>query len=140
MLRRRSCLSALAVLAFLAACGGDPAGPNADISGSYTLQSVNGNALPWRYLVFGGRDFEAIASGSGEINGNGTYSLAFNYLTGRGEQTFTSSGTTAGTYTRNGSAITFTDQTSGRQESGTVSGRQLSITCEGGYTCVFRRD
>jgi hypothetical protein len=140
MLRQRSCLSALAVLAFLAACSGDPTGPNADISGSYTLQSVNGNALPWMYLVFGGRDFDAIASGGGEINADGTYRLTLNFVQGRSEQRITSSGTTAGTYTRNGSAITFTDRTSGRRESGTVSGRQLSVTCHGGYMCVFRRN
>ncbi len=128
---RRSFLSALAGLALLAACGGDSTGPGeTNVVGSYTLQTVNGNNLPWRAIVIGNDWFE-IASGSGSINADGTYSLTFNWRESIAGQTDEGSESSVGTYTRNGNAITFRDASDGSTASGTISGRQISVTVEG---------
>jgi hypothetical protein len=141
---RRSFLSLLAGVALLAACGGDggPTGPNPTttvITGGYTLQTVNGNTLPWRFLVVG-NDWAEITSGSGNINSDGTYSMRVNYRVRESGQESTFSETSTGTYVRNGNAITFTDAADGSRASGTVSGNQISVTDEDGIVYVFRRN
>jgi hypothetical protein len=128
---RRSFLSALAGFALFAACGGDSTGPgDTNIVGSYTLQSINGNPVPWRAIVIGNDWFE-IASGSGSINADGTYSLTFNWRESVAGETDEGSESLVGTYTRNGNAITFRDASDGSTAIGTISGRQISVTSEG---------
>lgn len=135
---RRLILALGAVL--LLACGGsDSTGPDGSIVGSYTLQTVNGNNLPWRFLVFG-NDWAEITGGSGNINNGGTYSLTFNYRVMESGQTTTFSETSIGTYVQNGNAVTFTDQSDGSSASGTVTGSQISVTDEDGFVYVFRRN
>jgi hypothetical protein len=127
---RRSFLSALAALALIAACGGDSTGPgDTNIVGSYTLQTVNGNPVPWRAIVIGNDWFE-IRGGSGSINADGTYSLTFHWRESVAGLPDEGSESSVGTYTRNGNAITFRDA-SGSTASGTITGRQISVTSEG---------
>jgi hypothetical protein len=136
---RRSFLSALVGFAILAACGGDSSGPgDTNIVGSYTLQSVNGNPVPWRAIVIGNDWFE-IRGGSGSINADGTYSLTFNWRESVAGQTDEGSESSVGTYTRNGSAITFRDASDGSTASGTITGRQISVTSEG-VVLVYARN
>jgi hypothetical protein len=125
-------LAAVVPLALAGSCGGDSAtGPgDTNIAGSYTLQSVNGNSLPWRPIVVG-NDFFEITSGGASINADGTYSLTFNWRESISGQVSTGSESSVGTYTRNGNAITFTDASDGSTATGTISGRQISVTSEG---------
>jgi hypothetical protein len=134
-------LAAVVPLALLGACGGDDStGPGeTNPVGSYTLQTVNGNTMPWRFLVVG-NDWAEITGGTGNINNGGTYSLTFNYRTMESGQTSTFSETSAGTYVRNGNAITFTDGTDGSRATGTITGTQISVTDEDGIVYVFRRN
>jgi hypothetical protein len=135
---RRSFLSALAGLALLTACG-DSSGPGeTDIVGSYTLQTMNGNALPWRAIVIGNDWFE-FTSGSGSINADGTYSLTLNWRESTSGQIDSGAEPSVGTYSRNGNAITFTDASDGSTIVGTITGRQISITSEG-IVLVFVRN
>lgn len=123
----------------LAACGGDSTGPDeTNVVGSYTLQTVNGNNLPWRLLVVGNDWFE-ITGGSGSINADGTYSLTFSWRESESGQVSTGSESSVGTYTRNGNAITFRDASDGLTAIGTISGRQISVTSEG-VVFVFVRN
>src|SRR5688500_1710711 len=71
-------LAAVVPLTLSGACGDDSTSPEATIFGSYTLQTVNGNTLPWRFLVVG-NDWAEITGGNGNINRDGTYSLTGNF-------------------------------------------------------------
>jgi hypothetical protein len=136
---RRSFLSTLAGLALLGACGGDSTGPDeTNIVGSYTLQTINGNPLPWRPFVIGNDWFE-FAGGSGSINPDGTYSLTFTWRESVDGVVDQGSESTVGTYTRNGNAITFRDATDNSTLVGTITGRQISVTSEG-VVLVFVRN
>jgi hypothetical protein len=134
-------LAAVISLSILGACGDDDStGPSeSSIVGSYTLQTVNGNTMPWRFVVVG-NDWIEITGGSGDINTGGTYSLTLNYRAMESGQTTTFSETSTGTYTRNGNAVSFTDGSDGSRANGTVSGNQISVTDEDGVVYVFRRN
>jgi hypothetical protein len=132
-------LAAVVPLTLSGACGDDSTSPEATIFGSYTLQTVNGNTLPWRFLVVG-NDWAEITGGNGNINRDGTYSLTGNFRVMESGQTSTFSETSTGTYARNGNTITFTDQSNGATASGTISGSQITVTDEGGVVYVFRKN
>jgi hypothetical protein len=135
---RRSFLSALAAIALLAACGDSGTGPDdTNIAGSYTLQTINGNSLPWR--LGGGNDWFEFTSGSGNINADGTFTLTYNWRESISGQVDAGSEPLVGTYTRNGNAITFTEASTGDTATGTISGRQISVT-SGGFVLVFVRN
>ena len=139
-MRQLACiLAAVVPLSIFGACGDDEGtGPGeSSIVGSYTLQTVNGNTLPWRYLVLG-NDWAEITGGSGTINANGSYSLTANFRTMESGQTDTFSETSTGTYVRSGNAITFT-ASDGTRASGVISGTQITVTDEDGIVYVFRR-
>ena len=125
---------ALLVLGF-AACDG--LGPE-DVAGTYTLQSINGDPLPWIYYQVG--DFGVgVTAGSMALNRDRTCSEG---------QTITE--TVAGvadynvstrecTYTLNGDAITVRfPSDGGASVSGSIVGSQLTLTI-GGRIFVFRR-
>jgi hypothetical protein len=142
MLRRSfvSALGVLAVLAVLTACRGDSGartGPDDSIAGLYTLQTGNGNTLPWRFLVFGS-DWSEITSGSVRLDSDGTYSIRFDYRLMESGQQSTFSETFGGTYVRSGNAVTFTDSSDGSTAPGVVSGNQISVR-DDGIVYVFRR-
>jgi hypothetical protein len=133
-------LVAFAPLAIFSACGGDDStGPGeTTIVGSYTLQTINGNTMPWRFLVVG-NDWAEITGGTGNINNGGTFSVTYNYRVMEAGQTSTFSETSTGTYVRNGNAISFT-ASDGSRANGTITGTQISITDEDGFVYVFRRN
>jgi hypothetical protein len=135
---RRSFLSALAATALLAACGDSGTGPDdTDIVGSYTLQTINGNAVPWRLAL--GNDWFEITSGSGNINADGTFRLTYDWRASVSGQVDGDSEDLVGTYTRNGNAITFRDPSDGSTvATGTISGRQLTVTYEGDVLVFVR--
>lgn len=135
----RRLILALGAVSLLACGGSDSTGPDGSIVGSYSLQTVNGNNLPWRFLVVG-NDWAEITGGSGNINNGGTYSITFNYRVMETGQTTTFSETSIGTYVQNGNAVAFRDQTDGSTVSGTVTGSQISVTDQDGFVYVFRRN
>ena len=137
MRRNQSCASravALLVIGF-AACDG--LGPE-DVAGTYTLQSINGDPLPWIYYQVADVSI-GITAGSMALNRDRTCSEG---------QTITE--TAAGvadhhvstrecTYTLNGDAITVTfPSDGGASVSGSIVGSQLTLTI-GGRIFVFRR-
>jgi len=119
--RARLLLAPLVVFALsTAACGGDPAGPDDDVFGTYTLVRANGEAVPGALVL------EAIpgpgaaintyaASGSFRISENGTWAFSMHF-----EQI----------------AIDDDDQVSGIEydveDSGTYSMQNGTITLDGG--------
>ncbi|MFN2565090.1 MAG: hypothetical protein ABR499_08800 [Gemmatimonadaceae bacterium] len=135
---RRSFVTAAAAIALLAACGGDSStAPDANIAGSYTLETVNGNGLPWRFFVLDD-DWIEVATGTGSINADGTYSLRLDYRFREAGEESTFNESSVGTYTRNGNAIEFTDADGSRLR-GSISGRRITVTSPG-VVLVFERD
>ena len=117
------------LLAMVVACGGDKAtGPNASITGNYTLRTVNGNAVP--AVVFQNTtEKEELTAGNVNLNADRTWSGALSL-----RSTNLTNGATAtlslpanGTYTNNNGSITLTDASDNSQLTGTVGGGTLTI-------------
>jgi hypothetical protein len=125
------------LLALLVACGGDKAtGPNAPatVAGSYTLRTVNGNALPV-ILSQDAQQKAELLGGSVTLNSNntwsGTLSVRVTDLTSGVAQT--GDAPLGGTYSMSSGALTLTDATNDNaQLSGTISGNTLTITANAG--------
>ncbi len=136
-------LAMIAVAATLvaAACSDGPNDPKPTIAGTYVLQSVNGQALP--YIVPGetAADEFAVTAGSIVLTNAGTFvmseSIRFTSAGSSADMTLTGSGT----YTAAGGTLTFTvsDPELGSSSFvGTLSDRTLTIADEG-EVWVFRR-
>ena len=109
----------------LVACGDDVIGPE-DIAGTYTLQSVNGQSLPW-VLEAG---IEATA-GSVTINQNMTCSRSLTATLTDGGTVVTVTNTDEGTYTFVNGAIMFAWDSDGSTDSGSIVGSQLTLSADG---------
>jgi hypothetical protein len=124
-------LTAVVPLTFAVACG-DDGGPDGSITGSYTLQTANGNPVPWR-IIQSGSDYVELRSGSATLSGSqssGTYtnSVTIRYFIDGFQEDETTTGN--GTWVRSGNSITFTDAEDGETTTGTISGRQITVTSE----------
>lgn len=133
------------LLATIAACGGDKAtGPNASITGNYTLRTVNGMNVP--AVVFqDAQEKDELTGGNINLNADKTWSGS---LSGRvTDLTTGESGTISvpanGTYTSNNGSITLTDATDNSQITGTVGAGTLTIGSDIGVgvilTLVFKQ-
>ena len=109
----KALLAMLGVL-LVSACGGDAStGVNGDASGTYTLQSISGNPLP--FTVSSGATFTlTFKSGSLTINTANTFSETLSF-----DETNTVSGavtsmtsTCLGTYTQRGTSFNFSEASS----------------------------
>ena len=133
------------LLAMVVACGGDKAtGPNASITGNYTLRTVNGNTVP--AVVFQNTtEKEELTAGNINLNADRTWSGALSL-----RSTNLTNGATAtlslpanGTYTNNNGSITLTDASDNTQLTGTVGGGTLTIVGDTGLgsfvTLVFKQ-
>jgi len=133
-LRHRSLL--FLCIALLSACGGDdPTDPGgSDLSaaaGTWTLQTVNGNALPAN-LVEDGTPF-VLHSGTLVLSANGNCTNAFT-TTPQGQAQKTE--TLNCTFTVNGSVFSLTE--SNLTYSGSLTGSSLTVINEGN-TLVYKR-
>jgi hypothetical protein len=143
---RRSFVSLLAGLALVAACGGGepPAGPpaEANIAGSYNLQSLNGSALPALFGSSGATRVD-VTAGNFTINANNTFSNSHTFRVTSGGQVATLSETCTGTYARTGTSLAFTEAASGNfcggGYNGSVSGNDLTVAYDAQLQAVYRR-
>ena len=133
-----------ALLVMLAACGGDSTGPNGDVTGNYTLRTVNGANVP--AVVFqDSQEKDELTGGSINLNSDktwsGTLSARVTDLASGVFQTF--SAPAGGTFSSSGGTITLTDATDGSQLTGSVGGGTLTISGDIGLgtpiTLVFKR-
>ena len=128
---RKALAATLTVATFaLAACGGggDAIGPST-IAGTYTLQTVNGNALPAVLLEDAGYKLEVL-SGSYTLNGDNSYSATASFRETENAVVTPSTESESGTYVVRGSSVTFTDS-DGFQTGGTISGTNLTLAAAG---------
>jgi hypothetical protein len=120
---------ALLVFATAVACGGDSTSPSATVSGTYTLQNVNGSQLPFTVFDVGTEKYE-ILTDAVILNEGGTWTESGTDRSTVSGQVTTSTITDAGTYTLNGTAITFVSAQSGTTN-GSVGSGTLTITDQG---------
>jgi hypothetical protein len=96
---------AAAAVALLAACGSDSTGPrNANVAGTYTLNTVNGASLPYT-VPNTGDNVEIVQAATITLNGDSTYAVnATGTLNGSAGTLVTD----AGSYSVAGTQVTFT--------------------------------
>ena len=107
-------IALLAALVALAACNNDSTSPNGSAQGSYSLHTVNGNALPFTFS-----DGSVLVSDQLTLNANGTYVDV---------ATFSNAGTATeqGLWSINNNLISFQDQTDNFSYQGSLSGSVLT--------------
>lgn len=135
----------LALLVMLAACGGDSTAPNADVTGNYTLRTVNGANPPTTIFQSSDETVE-LTGGNIMLNADKTWSgvltVRVTDLTAGGTAT-TLSLPANGTYTSTGGTLTLIDATDGSHLNGSVGGGTLTISGDiivpSVLTLVFKR-
>jgi hypothetical protein len=125
----------------LVACGGDSTSPAPSIAGTWSLKTVNGAALPYVILASGTTKIELV-SDVFTITANDASSGAFTQLTTirstQNGQVTSQSIPDAGTYTLNGTAVTFRFNSDGSVGTGSWSGNTITAT-EEGFAEVYQR-
>jgi hypothetical protein len=134
---RRSVLSGLVGIALVGACGGDSATSPDSVVGTYTLQTINGQAPPQTVNEDANGRLE-ITGGRMLLDGDGRFHNEIDFrITSRG---VTSNGPVHlfGTYVRTGTNVTVTPAQGGDSYSMALSGRTLTVGV-GGATLVYQR-
>lgn len=122
---RRLALLALAV--GMAACANDATAPSTSIDGTYSLQRINGTALPYTFS-----NGLQLVGDQLVLNTDGTFTDIARYSNGR-------SSTEVGYYTSLNGSITFNDQTSGSSYQGSLSGTVLTEIVNG-FTETYQKN
>lgn len=125
---------AAAILAVAVGCGSDDStSPTLGASGTWSLQSINGSALP--VTLGSGTQAVVIIASTLTISANGNYNEVVTLRpAGAANTTFTE----IGTWTVVNGVVTFNDQTDGITYNGTVSGNTLTEVSPG-FTSVYAR-
>jgi len=126
---------AVAVLVAAAACGSDDStSPTLGANGTWSLQSINGSALP--VTIGSGSQTVSVIASTLTISSNGNYNevVTLRPLGATANTTFTETGTWSFT---NG-MVTFNDQTDGITYTGSVSGNSLTENTAG-FVSVYTR-
>jgi len=135
MLKRITVFSLISLL--IVGCG-DDTGPEAGLVGTWRLQSVDGQALPW-VLDEPGVDKLEVTEEIYTLHEGGVFSMTTTFrLTDNGE---VSSETVPdnGTYTVDGSSVTFTYASDGSTDVATVASSTMTLD-DIGHTFAYRRD
>jgi len=99
--------AALLALAAVVSCGGEtPTSPSVSLSGTYTLQTVNGMSLPYTYPQDTYDKFEFL-SDVRVLSDSGTFTETYTNRQTENGQATTFTRTSTGTYTAVGGGITF---------------------------------
>jgi hypothetical protein len=125
-------------LALSFGCGSDSStGPSAaSITGSWSLQTINGASLPYTYAQQGTNKAEVL-SDVATADAHGAYTeLTTIRITVNGTAT-TQSVSDAGTYTLNGTALVLTSN-DGSSVTGSVNGNTFTLAVDG-FAYVYRK-
>ena len=124
------------MLVFLGACGDSGTGPDNSFVGTYSLDTINGNKVPYAIIQIGNDKLE-IVSGQVTINSDDTFSGRTTIRTTESGRTTTEEESFTGTYSRNNNAFTFTDN-EGDSYTGSVQGGMATLNIEG-LILVYRK-
>jgi hypothetical protein len=131
----RRLILAMGTLA-LFACG-DSTGVVQNLNGSYSLQTINGQSLPFTFFQSATLRQEITADVFTASNGQFTEVTSERDTQNGTVSNFTTSD--SGTYTVNGTAVTFTFFSDGSTGSGTISGNTFTLVATG-FSLVFTHD
>ena len=120
-------LALLALAIGMAACANDATAPSTSVEGSYSLQRINGTALPYTFS-----NGLQLTSDQLVLNTDGTFTDVARYSNGQ-------STTEVGYYTSLNGSITFNDQTSGISYQGSLSGTVLTEIVSG-FTETYQKN
>ena len=120
-------LALLALAIGMAACANDATAPSTSVEGSYSLQRINGTALPYTFS-----NGVQLTSDQLVLNTDGTFTDVARYSNGQ-------STTEVGYYTSLNGSITFNDQTSGISYQGSLSGTVLTEIVSG-FTETYQKN
>jgi hypothetical protein len=135
-MRTIACLLLVATMA----CGGDsPTQPTAtSVAGTWRLQTINGTALPYVVAQTGADKVELTSDVITAVPSGSFTQLTTVRVTQNG-QVSTQSLPDAGSYTLNGSAVTFTFNSDGSTGTGSIGGNTLTVTSDG-LALIYRKD
>lgn len=137
MLNMIRSVALLLMVALVAGCS-DSTGPgDGSVTGTFKLQTVNGNNLPAAVIQIGNDKVE-ITEGSITMNADKTYSSRIGIRVTEGGRTITNTEASTGTYARNNNAITFTDS-DGEVNTGSLSGGNTITFTDEGFVLVFKK-
>jgi len=127
----RKLLLACAAVALLG-CGGDSTGPSASVAGTWNLQTVNGQPLPYTAYMTTSPSYRLeIMSDQLVANSDGTYAENGTIRETQGTTVTTSTEQDTGVWTQHGSQIDFTSDADATVTSATVSGDKLTVDAQG---------
>lgn len=134
-MRRYLTLIAVLFLSVLSACS-DSTGPSGSIAGSYTLRTINGAPLPYvEYEEPGYR--EELTAETLQLNESGTFSLQSSYRETDGGIVRNYTEVESGTYTREGTAVTFRFDAGGTA-TGSLADNKIIIGIQG-FSLVYQK-
>jgi hypothetical protein len=128
---------ALAVLPAIVACGGDSGTGPSSVAGQYSLQTINGAALPFLEFQQGTIKIELLSDVL-TVTGTGTWSDLQTERTTIDTQVSTDTTTDSGTYTLSESTVTFTANGETATQTGTLSNGTLTVSGSG-FTLIYRK-
>lgn len=139
MTRSFRSIAALTCLAIATACGGSdaPTGTAPSVTGTYTLRTVNGAALPSVVPIAPGESI-TLRSGSVTLNGDGSCTHRHDVVYVAGGTTLSDNTPVLCTYRIDGNTIVTTDADDGEQVTGVVGNGSLTTTSDG-ITLVYRK-
>jgi hypothetical protein len=115
----------------LAACGGDedPQGPSSTIYGTYVVETMDGESLPFAVIEVPDLTVEAVAA-SYTLNSDMTWTIDYTLRETRLGEVTIEELTDGGTYVVNSGVLTLTDH-DGEDYPGTLSGTTLTVELAG---------
>jgi hypothetical protein len=127
----------LAMIPAFAACDDDSSGPDLDVEGTYQLELVNNQPLPFVLDQQGTTFLAELTSAAITLNANGSFTDVATIRTTDNGVVTTESQPDGGIYTQNNSVVSLHYQGGGIINA-TVNGNTLTITGPGA-TFVFRK-
>jgi hypothetical protein len=123
------------------ACGSDSTAPptptQATIAGTWTLQTLNGQAVPVVLSDSGGAKLEVVRDVF-TLVGDHTFTQVTAFRITAGGQATTDSVSDLGTYVVNGTAVSLTYDSDGSTSSGSWQGNTITLSAEG-FSAVYTR-
>jgi hypothetical protein len=130
-------LFAIAVIAVATACGGDSTAPTViSVSGTWNLKSINGQNLPY-VLAQTGQNKQELTADVISVVGSSFTQVTTVKTTVNGQVT-TQTFSDAGSFTLNGTAVSFRFNSDNSTATGTVSGNTFTVAVEG-FSYVYQK-
>jgi hypothetical protein len=136
-MRRMFVLACSFAAVALTACGSDgsTAPTPASVAGTWNLTTINGSPLPFVLQALDPK--VEILSDQITASSNGTFSDTYQFRFTQGTTVTTQTATDVGTYTLNGTAVSFIFS-DGSSATGTISGNTITVA-ESGFSSVYKK-